>query len=113
MQVGVHRGLQQKSEALLLALTRQQSVGSALAALLNTHVSEALLESLQAEVTRAKAAPMAQVTSQPVVLQNPVSQASLKKCGGPQYVAHVMPSGVLTTKASSRSLKVQMATICL
>ena len=61
-QVGVDRRIQQASEALLLALTKQQSVGSALAAILCSPVSEALLRALEDAVNTIGGAPIVQVS---------------------------------------------------
>ena len=61
VQVGVHSGLQRAAEALLLSITQQSSVGNALAALLNTDNSKALLSALEEAVRRANGAPIIQV----------------------------------------------------
>ena len=64
VQVGVQSGLQVSAEVLLLSMTGQCRVGSALAALLNSPSSQALLSALEEAIRHASGAPMFQVRTQ-------------------------------------------------
>lgn len=57
----MHSGLQVRAEALLLSIARQSSVGNAVAALLNSPASSALLQPLEDVTRRFTSDPINQV----------------------------------------------------